>query len=46
LLTSLAGVVVSLAFLAVGFHVADTNTPSVTVAEASGTCSTKPDCRH
>lgn len=40
LLASLAGVCLSLAFLAVGFQLADTNTPNVTVVEnATDSCS-------
>ncbi len=48
LLVSLFGVVLSLAFLAVGFQLADTNTPKVSINETylsdNEFCSTKPDC--
>ena len=48
LLVSLFGVVLSLAFLAVGFQLADTNTPKVSINETylsdNEFCSTKLDC--
>ena len=53
LLISLFGVVLSLAFLGVGFQIADTDTPTVTFNETENNfcstkndfCSTKTDCR-
>ena len=46
LLISLFGVVLSLAFLAVGFQIADIDTPPVTFNETEKSfCSAKTDCR-
>ena len=46
LLISLFGVVLSLAFLAVGFQIADLDTPPVTFNETENSfCSAKTDCR-